>query len=150
MSCCVRCGTSTLALTFCMGCGLPICDDCTPGHPCDEETDLTQPAPTANEHPPIVPQVIADLEARMQLGIERYSVALQPANGRHMLTDAYEEAQDLAVYLKGAIETDRLRQQLVNELVAAAKDALVFESSGTLHRLQLAVTAVEAFNGGRT
>ncbi len=37
MSCCVRCGVETVKITFCSGCGLPICDDCTPGHPCDDE-----------------------------------------------------------------------------------------------------------------
>lgn len=59
-----------------------------------------QPAPVANQHPPIVPQVIADMEARMQLGIQRYGVALQPENGRDALRDAYEESMDQTIYLK--------------------------------------------------
>lgn len=41
-----------------------------------------------------------DLEAREQLGIERYGTPLQPHNGRDALRDAYEEALDLACYLK--------------------------------------------------
>jgi hypothetical protein len=62
-----------------------------------------QPPPVPNQHPPVVPQVIADLEQRMALGIRRYGVPLQPGNGRDMLLDAYQEALDLAVYLKGAL-----------------------------------------------
>ena len=33
----------------------------------------------------------------------RYGTALQPHNGRDALLDAYEEALDLAMYLKQAI-----------------------------------------------
>lgn len=47
--------------------------------------------------------VMADLVLRRQLGIERYGTALQPHNGRDALQDAYEEALDLACYLKQAI-----------------------------------------------
>lgn len=59
-----------------------------------------QPLPVLNDHPDIQSQVIADIEARRQLGIERYGTALQPHNGRSALRDAYEEALDLACYLK--------------------------------------------------
>lgn len=109
-----------------------------------------QPKPQANEHPPIVPQVIADLQARMQLGIDRYGVALQPANGRNMLQDAYEEAQDLTIYLKGEIETEKLRRAAVTELINAARAALIAGVFGkTLHsRLKLAASAAEKLNGG--
>jgi hypothetical protein len=62
-----------------------------------------QPPPVPCDHPPVVPQVIADLDARMALGVQRYGVPLQPFNGRDMLQDAYEEALDLAVYLKGCL-----------------------------------------------
>jgi hypothetical protein len=62
-----------------------------------------QAPPVPNDHPPVVPQVIDDLQTRMVLGIQRYGVALQPHNGRDMLLDAYEEALDLAVYLKGCL-----------------------------------------------
>ena len=48
--------------------------------------------------------VLADMEARRRLGIERYGTPLQPHNGRDALTDAYQEALDLAVYLRQAIE----------------------------------------------
>lgn len=62
-----------------------------------------QPLPVRNDEPAIQPLVIKDLEERMQLGIQRYGTLLQANNGRDMLLDAYQEALDLAVYLKGAL-----------------------------------------------
>ena len=47
--------------------------------------------------------VLQDMEARDKLGQERYGVRLMPHNGRDTLRDAYEEALDLAVYLRNAI-----------------------------------------------
>ena len=48
--------------------------------------------------------VIADITARREVGIQRYGTALQAGNGRDALRDAYEEALDLASYLRQAIE----------------------------------------------
>lgn len=59
-----------------------------------------QPMPTINDEPCIQDQVIADIEQRKQLGIERYGTTLQPFNGRSSSRDAYEEALDLAQYMK--------------------------------------------------
>lgn len=44
-----------------------------------------------------------DLVAREQLGRENYGTSLYPHNGRKALQDAYEEALDLACYLKQAL-----------------------------------------------
>lgn len=60
----------------------------------------SQPMPTANDEPDVQSAVIADVEARRLVGIARYGTALQPHNGRNALLDAYEEALDLAMYLK--------------------------------------------------
>lgn len=65
----------------------------------DREGD-SQPLPTVHDGPCIQDQVIADIEARKQVGISRYGTALQPHNGRSALLDAYEECLDLACYLK--------------------------------------------------
>lgn len=62
-----------------------------------------QQLPVPNEHQPVQDAVIADIEARRSLGVERYGTPLQPFNGRDALRDAYEEALDLAIYLKQAI-----------------------------------------------
>jgi hypothetical protein len=69
-----------------------------------------QPLPVINDHPSIQSMVIADIEKRIEIGIQRYGTALQPNNGRDMLLDAYEEAMDLCIYLKGAIVERDLRE----------------------------------------
>jgi len=63
----------------------------------------TQPLPIVNAQPDVQTQVITDIHARRQVGIKRYGTALQPYNGRDALLDAYEEALDLAMYLKQAL-----------------------------------------------
>jgi len=62
-----------------------------------------QPLPVPNELPDVQSMVIGDIRARREVGIERYGTALQPNNGRDALRDAYEEALDLACYLRQAI-----------------------------------------------
>jgi hypothetical protein len=44
-----------------------------------------------------------DIALRLAKGIETYGGPLQPHNGRDALWDAYEEALDLACYLRQAI-----------------------------------------------
>ncbi len=48
--------------------------------------------------------VIKDMEERRLHGIEKYGTALQAHNGRDPLIDAYQEALDLCVYLRQALE----------------------------------------------
>ena len=62
-----------------------------------------QPAPIGNTNSPVWWLVMKDMDARDQLGRKRYGTPLQPHNGRDALTDAYQEALDLAVYLRQAI-----------------------------------------------
>ena len=63
----------------------------------------TQPAPKPNGNPAIWACVIQDMAARDILGASRYGTRFQAGNGREMMKDAYEEALDLACYLRGAI-----------------------------------------------
>ncbi len=44
--------------------------------------------------------VRADLEERERIGVERYGTPLRLFNGRDALVDAYQEAMDLACYLR--------------------------------------------------
>lgn len=60
---------------------------------------MTQPLPQG-QGPNITPLVIEDLKGREQRGIETYGESLKAFNGRSALQDAYEEALDLAQYLK--------------------------------------------------
>lgn len=62
-----------------------------------------QPAPVANTLPAVWDLVMADMKERDQVGRQRYGTPLQPLNGRDALVDAYQEALDLAVYLRQAI-----------------------------------------------
>ena len=62
-----------------------------------------QPAPKQNSNPAIWACVIQDMAARDILGASRYGTRLQAGNGRDMMKDAYEEALDLACYLRGAL-----------------------------------------------
>jgi hypothetical protein len=62
-----------------------------------------QPAPVPNSSADIQSMVIADIGTRRQVGMARYGTVLQAHNGRDALRDAYEEALDLAMYLRQAI-----------------------------------------------
>ena len=62
-----------------------------------------QAPPVPNQLPAIQDLVMRDLQERKAIGIKRYGTALQPHNGRDALLDAYEEAQDLCMYLRQAI-----------------------------------------------
>jgi hypothetical protein len=87
--------------------------------------DEHQAQPTKNDRPAIqdlvigdlarwgpaglVAQVVADIEARKQVGLERYGTLLQAFNGRDALLDAYQEVLDLCQYLRQMKEEQRPR-----------------------------------------
>jgi hypothetical protein len=62
-----------------------------------------QSPPIPNEQPAVWDLVRADMRVRDHVGRSRYGTPLQPFNGRDALLDAYQEALDLAVYLRQAI-----------------------------------------------
>ena len=62
-----------------------------------------EPPPKANALPAVWPLVVADMTARDNEGCRKYGTPLQPHNGRDALKDAYQEALDLAVYLRQAL-----------------------------------------------
>lgn len=68
-----------------------------------KEMSKPQPPPSHNSHPPVWDLVVADMQERDKTGRAKYGTPLQPHNGRDVLTDAYQEALDLAVYLRQAI-----------------------------------------------
>ena len=73
----------------------------------DIRLDTEQAMPVPNDSPSVQGMVREDLVTREQIGVERYGTALQPNNGRDALRDAYEEALDLACYLRQAIAERR-------------------------------------------
>jgi hypothetical protein len=62
--------------------------------------DGDQPLPIAHDGAIVQDAVCVDIQQRKQVGIVRYGTPLQAHNGRDALRDAYEEALDLACYLK--------------------------------------------------
>lgn len=56
--------------------------------------------------------VVEDMIARRNFGEKKYGTRLFPNNGRNMDQDAYEEALDLACYLKGMIVEREQRANL--------------------------------------
>ena len=67
-----------------------------------------QPAPNGSGNP-ILGMVLADLTNRALEGKEKYGEPLKAHNGRNALWDAYQEALDLAMYLRQAIEEQSKR-----------------------------------------
>ncbi len=62
-----------------------------------------QPLPLAVDGPNMQDLVIADLEARKQVGLQRYGQLLKADDGRDNLRDLYEELMDALVYLRKEI-----------------------------------------------
>lgn len=60
----------------------------------------------------VIDLVMADLQARAEVGRERYGAYLETGNGRDALMDAYQEALDLCMYLRQEIEERRERTAL--------------------------------------
>jgi len=61
-----------------------------------------QPAPKG-DGPEIYPLVVDDIKARVEMGRKKYGTTLRADNGHDPLWDAYQEALDLAMYLRQAI-----------------------------------------------
>lgn len=62
-----------------------------------------QPAPQDGVDD-VTGMVLMDLVKRRMAGISKYGTALRTHNGRDALIDAYQEALDLCLYLRQAIE----------------------------------------------
>jgi hypothetical protein len=82
----------------------PWCDKCGPAANEQPMPHVEQPMPVKHEGGCIQDLVIADIEKRKAIGLQRYGTLLQPFNGRDALRDAYEEALDLCQYLRQVIE----------------------------------------------
>jgi hypothetical protein len=69
-----------------------------------KDLNKPEPAPVRTDGRPIWEMVVEDMQARDAAGRAKYGTPLQSHNGRDALVDAYQEALDLAVYLRQAIE----------------------------------------------
>lgn len=70
--------------------------------PTDYAATRQEPAPTGDGQD-ITRLVQQDLERRSQMGARKYGTRLKSHNGRDALVDAYQEALDLACYLRQEI-----------------------------------------------
>lgn len=64
--------------------------------------------------------LIADIERRRLLGVQRYGQAHRPFNGRNTLQDWYDEQLDMLVYARSVLSSaEATREDLVDEVFAA-------------------------------
>jgi hypothetical protein len=82
-----------------------------------EEESVKQPAPKINSRPVIHDLVIEDIKERQAIGTAEYGTGLQAHNGRNALQDAYEEALDMACYIKQKIVEDAEPEQPEQDFV---------------------------------
>jgi hypothetical protein len=83
-----------------------------------------EPTPIPNNKPIIQDLVIADLEKRKQVGLERYGTYLQPGNGRDALVDLYQELIDATQYIRQEIEERRALWKVIAERISDAGFAM--------------------------
>lgn len=93
-----------------------------------------QQLPVRNTRHPIQRMVIADIEKRIEVGIERYGTPLQAFNGRNPVQDAYEETIDLAQYLKQIMVE---ASEILRLTVAAEGGRQFLDKKGHLRSLSL-------------
>jgi len=74
-----------------------------------------QPPPAKTSGRSIWDLVVEDMHERDAVGLRRYGTHLQAFNGRDALADAYQEALDLAAYLRQAIEERGAPAATVND-----------------------------------
>lgn len=65
------------------------------------------------EHKEACSNVVGDIIDRRQFGLDKYGTLLQAGNGRNALLDAYQEVQDMLVYLKQAIVENNNKKNYV-------------------------------------
>jgi hypothetical protein len=102
-----------------------------------------QPPPIQSQSPAIWPLVIKDMRDRDAVGRARYGTPLQAHNGRDALVDAYQEALDLAVYLRQAI----FERDQANGILAECADLM--ETHGIADRYVDAVREASRMAQGR-
>ena len=61
-------------------------------------------SPPVGDGKPVVDLVLKDIADRVAFGEAKYGTRLKTNNGRDALVDAYQEALDLVMYLRQAIE----------------------------------------------
>jgi hypothetical protein len=94
----------------------------------DPAADEPRPTPTDGED--VQSLVIADVEARRRVGVERYGTPLQAFNGRRVMRDVYDEALDLTCYLRQRLAEDEVATELAAIVTrfVSTQDLMLYES----------------------
>lgn len=103
--------------------------------------DLAAPIP--NDLPSAHDLVIADMQQRKQLGLDRYNSQLQPFNGRDSELDAYEEVLDLAAYMRNGIEEKRMRRSKAQALIGELKSGRTLDAMFVAELFNIAFEATQ-------
>lgn len=101
-----------------------------------------QPTPAPNCSPPIWELVIEDMKSRDRVGRKRYGTPLQANNGRDAIVDAYQEALDLSVYLRQAIEERAHTRAVAQAAAHASKDAVPKDLGACVAGARLSIDAL--------
>ena len=101
-----------------------------------ESLNTHEPTPQPSDHPAAWDLVLADIRERDAMGKANYGVRLTPFNGRNFIKDAYQEALDKIVYLRGAVyEIEELQTKIVeleSQLAASKANAEAWEATAKL------------------
>lgn len=79
-----------------------------------------EPAPRDGVGIAVWDLVVKDMRERDRMGARKYGRRLRARDGRDGLVDAYQEALDLAVYLRKRIEEERLACDMLKRLTRVA------------------------------
>jgi hypothetical protein len=80
-----------------------------------------EPKPIPNDGSSMHDLVINDLQERKDYGLNKYDSLLQAYNGRNFLQDIYEELQDGIVYMRGALEEQKVVSFFIRTLLQGYK-----------------------------
>jgi len=106
-----------------------------------ELTRAAQPEPPPRgDGAEVLPLVIADLQARSEMGRAKYGTTLRVNNGRNSLMDAYQEALDQVMYLRQRLEEERSTPKTLGEKLVDASA----QFGGTVHALRSEIDKVTA------
>src|SRR5206468_112542 len=82
-------------------------------------------------------RLIADIETRRQLGVERYGQAHRTFNGRDTLQDWYDEQLDRLVYARSLVTmAQATREDLVEVMI---RELRAISDSGALQQMRIDV-----------
>lgn len=116
---------------------------------------ISQPdsPPRLSEYPSVHVDLVKMLLDRLEFGLRKYGVPLQPFNGRKALTDALDEVLDMAVYLLQEIEERKaleLKLDSKSEEIACLQLSLVERDRKIEELTSLVISQQEIATIGRS